>query len=394
MSSRPPDNLLRRACRALGKQYYGRMSPATRQQAQAIDRLFFSRRGIGPWIGLNLCMAAVAFGLHREGLSWHVALFFSGLTVAALTVAATAAWLKPERFGGRTMIRIALMMIVAVYAGSLSSMVGLGSLRGEPPSQWIDSIASALWQATPFQLIAGLVCVVLVWITSAARRQVLQRELAQSRLELERDAAARQAAEAQLKLLQLQIQPHFLFNTLAALQHWVDLGDARAPSLLRALTAFLRDSTEMLGRRTVTVADEIAMARHYLDIMRARLGDRLQFRIDVSDDSARQELPPGLLMTLVENAIEHGIEPQLRGGELSVAVRMTSDGFVLDVVDNGPGLNPDWREGIGLSNCRERLRHRFGDAASLTLVDRGDRPGARATVRIDARPSATPVETG
>ena len=73
---------------------------------------------------------------------------------------------------------------------------------------------------------------------------------------------------------------------------------------------------------------------------------------------------------------------------------MTSDGFVLDVVDNGPGLNPDWREGIGLSNCRERLRHRFGDAASLILMARGGRPGTRATVRIDAQPSATPGETG
>ena len=393
MALKPHQNLLRRACGFLGQQYYGRMSPATRQQAIAIDRLFFSRRGLVPWIVLNACIASGAFALHREGVTWHIAILISALMFAALSIAATAAWLKPERFSGRTMIRIALLMIVAVYAGSLSGSIGLAARGGRPPSEWVDTIASALWDATPFQLIAGLGFVVLVWVTSVARRQVLQRELAQSLLERERDAAARQAAEAQLKLLQLQIQPHFLFNTLAALQHWVDLGDARAPSLLRALTAFLRDSTEMLGRRTATAGDEVAMARHYLDIMQARLGDRLHVVIDLSDEAAPQELPPGILMTMVENAVEHGIEALLRGGELRIAARMTEEGFMLEVLDNGPGLDPGASLGIGLSNCRERLRHRFGEAASLTLTARDDGPGTRAAVRIDARPSAPSTET-
>ena len=114
----------------------------------------------------------------------------------------------------------------------------------------------------------------LLRTVAAIRRFQLHRELAAMRLTQERDAAARQLAEARLKLLQGQIQPHFVFNTLAAIQHWVDEGDPRAGPLLRASTSFLRGSTELLGQESVVLAVEIETVRHYLSIMTARLGDR------------------------------------------------------------------------------------------------------------------------
>ena len=225
----------------------------------------------------------------------------------------------------------------------------------------------------------------LLTIVSAARREYMQRALEQSRAEQERDASARQLTQARLTLLQAQIQPHFLFNTLAALQHWVGVGDARAAPLLRALTSFLRGSTELMLRPEVTLAEECAMVAHYLAIMQMRLGDRLRFSIDVAPDCAAQALPPGLVITLVENAVEHGIEPQLRGGEVKLVARREGGTFELRVLDDGPGLSPgDTREGVGLANSRERLRHQFGARAELTLANRDDGPGARACLRLRA----------
>jgi sensor histidine kinase YesM len=240
-----------------------------------------------------------------------------------------------------------------------------------------------VWRATPFQLIAGLLLLAMMWVASGTRRQHLQQALQQARLAQERDAAARQLAEANLRLLQAQIEPHFLFNTLATLQHWVDTQDPRAPALLRALTIFLRASTEMFGREAVSLGDECAMARHYLDIMQARLGARLRYHVDIAPGCADQTLPPGLLMTLVENAVEHGIEPSVGGGEVRVRSRREDGACVLEVLDDGVGLRGQVQDGIGLANCRERLRHRFGDAATLGVSSR-EGGGTQAVVRWPA----------
>ena len=160
---------------------------------------------------------------------------------------------------------------------------------------------------------------------------------------------------------------------LAALQHWVDVGDARAAPLLRALTGFLRGSTELMLRDGVTLAQECALVRHYLAIMQSRLGQRL---------------PPGLLVTLVENAVEHGIEPQLHGGEVQVIARHldTANGvFELRVLDDGAGLAAGLgggAEGVGPINSRERLRHQFGTRAELLVRPRADGPGTEVCLRV------------
>ena len=185
-------------------------------------------------------------------------------------------------------------------------------------------------------------------------------------------------------MLNLQIQPHFLFNTMAALQHWVDAGDVRAAGLLRELTAFLRATTEMLGRSSVSLNEEAMLVRHYLGIMRQRLGERLAFEVHIAAAAESQALPPGLLLTLVENAVEHGIEPALQGGHLRVQARCAGNVLELSVVNSGAGLRRDWQDGIGLANCRARLRHRFGDAATLSLAS-GPTPGdTQACIRIQA----------
>jgi signal transduction histidine kinase len=359
---------------------YERLAEDARAQARRIDGYLYSLRGWWVWALLLTGVTANAFGLHLLGFPLGWALGLSLLFFVCMAQALLSAWIRPERFSGRRLWRIGLLMIAASYAGAFGSLFGMH--RSRPLPQTLDGWLDVLWRATPLQLMAGLGVLLLVGAVGAARRAQLQHTLAQLRLQQERDAAARQASEARLRLLQAQIQPHFLFNTLAALQHWVDSGDARAGGLLRSMTAFLRGSTELLGRSEVAVADEAEMARHYLEVMRARLGERLRFAIELADDCGARRLPPGLLITLVENAVEHGIEPNLHGGSVQVRAWRESGAFMLSVSDDGAGLALGWREGVGLANSRERLAHAFGERATLSLNPRTPASGVCALIRI------------
>jgi hypothetical protein len=221
--------------------------------------------------------------------------------------------MQPERFSGRRLLRFSAWTIGGGYLGTLAGLlVGRFARLGHIGSDTLwEAVRGAAWQATPILLVISLSLLLLLWGVAHTKRLQVQRELQALRLVQERDLAARQAAEAQLKLLQGQIQPHFIFNTLAAVQHWVDTTDPRAGPLLKSLTAFLRGSTELLGREQVTLGEEALIVEHYLEIMQARLGARLHSHVEIAPELASQPVPPGLLLTLVENAIEHGVGPSL-----------------------------------------------------------------------------------
>ncbi|NCT84334.1 MAG: hypothetical protein GXC94_14390 [Comamonadaceae bacterium] len=243
---------------------------------------------------------------------------------------------------------------------------------------WTLIAAIVHWASKPvaLTLLTGLcwafVATVMAWwvlvVYRAEQIEARLRELA------EQDEALRLST----RLAAAQIQPHFLFNTLASLQHWVDTRDERAAPLLRDFTAYLRATLPMFERELQPLADEVEMVRRYLAIMQARLGARLGFAIAMPD-SLDARLPPGLLLTLVENAIAHGIEPQLRGGHIEVAARHDGQRLVLTVRDDGPGLAPGWAEGVGLSNTRRRLLQACPQA-TLTLQDA--QPGCLATLTL------------
>jgi LytS/YehU family sensor histidine kinase len=239
-------------------------------------------------------------------------------------------------------------------------------------------------------LLIGVVALfALLWGVAQIRRSQAQHQLEQARVVQAQDTLARQMAEARLKLLQAQIQPHFIFNTLAALQHWVDTSDARAAPLLRSLTGFLRGSTELMARDEVALAEELGLVRHYLAIMQARLGERLQTEMSSTPEADGWNLPPGLLLTLVENALEHGVGPALQAVRVHVAAAVQDGHLTVTVQDTGPGLSPGWQEGVGLANARERLQHRFGDQARLRVE--AAEPGVRATLTVDAARSTQEV---
>jgi Histidine kinase len=186
--------------------------------------------------------------------------------------------------------------------------------------------------------------------------------------ELERSELNRQALDARLHLLQAQVQPHFLFNTLANVQALVDAGSPRASAVLGSLTNYLRAAVPRLNEPATTLGQELELVRAYLELMHMRMPDRLQFALQVDDAALPLRCPPMTLLTLVENAVRHGIDPSEVGGRIDIHVALHDDRCRVRVCDSGVGLQATGSSlGTGLSTLQERLKLAFGGHAQLRL---------------------------
>jgi signal transduction histidine kinase len=187
--------------------------------------------------------------------------------------------------------------------------------------------------------------------------------------------AEQRATEAQLRLLQGQIEPHFLFNTLANVVGLIDADPTRARLMLESFIDYLRSSLGSLRSGQHTLGDEVDLIRAYLSVLQIRMEDRLQFAIDVPTELRALALPPLILQPLVENAVVHGLEPKIEGGTVRLQARQDQGRLLLQVDDDGLGLPaaahpaPSSRPGSGtaLANIRERLQQAFGDDAALRI---------------------------
>lgn len=183
--------------------------------------------------------------------------------------------------------------------------------------------------------------------------------------------AERWATQAQLRLLQAQIEPHFLFNTLANVHSLIDHDTAQAKATLGAFTDYLRCSLASLRREQVPLADELALAQAYLRVQAARMEDRLRFSIETEIVTQGLLVPPLLLQPLVENAVVHGIEPSLQGGEVRIRALLQDGSLLLEVHDDGApdpsGRTANMGAGMAIDNIQARLQARFGPRAGLEL---------------------------
>jgi signal transduction histidine kinase len=229
----------------------------------------------------------------------------------------------------------------------------------------------------------GVTAVVLSFIAAAAGVDLTARRaaLAQHKRELER--AERMAMEAQLRALQAQIEPHFLFNTLANLDALITIDAARARHLLANLIHYLRAALKHARSDVATLKTEMELLKAYLAIMALRLPNRLTTQFDCDPDCLRLGFPAMLVQPLVENAITHGIEPAPEGGSISVSVRRSSDTLMISVDDTGIGLGNavSAGTGAGIKNVRARLHTLFGGAAQLKLEPR-DPHGTHASIEV------------
>src|SRR5687768_10169675 len=254
-----------------------------------------------------------------------------------------------------------------------------------------DAGAPPFWEVPlrmqGFAMLTGLGVFLSPWIALGAlvrQKDALAREQALA-LGLARSEAERLALDARLNLLQAQVAPHFLFNTLANVQALVETGSPKAPDVLRSLVAYLRAAVPRLDEPATTLGRELDLVRAYLELMRMRMPDRLSFELNADADVRQLRCPPMTLLTLVENAVRHGIDPSEEGGTIAIEVRRAGDRCQVRVADSGVGLRESDRGlGTGLAALRERLMLVFGDEARIHIRAREPR-GVVAEIDFPAR---------
>ncbi len=225
-----------------------------------------------------------------------------------------------------------------------------------------------------------------------AVQRALSRRIADHR-KIEQAAARQTATEkeltvAKLNLLHAQVEPHFLYNTLASAQLLTRSDAPRADEMLGNLIVYLRNSLPRTEGEMSTLGEELDRARAYLEIMKIRMGERLSVQIQVPDALKSSHAPPMMLQTLVENAVKHGLEPMTGGGTVWIIGRESEGKVSITVADDGRGFGGDSAgTGVGLKNVRERLRLAYGDAASFTIGPNFPN-GVAATLVLPASPHA------
>ena len=199
------------------------------------------------------------------------------------------------------------------------------------------------------------------------RSRAAQRLAELKRKEAEYHRMSQQVTEAKLQALQAQVEPHFLYNTLANVQALTEVDPVQAHTMVGHLIQYLRNALPKMRESVSTVGQEVELVRSYLSILQMRMGRRLSFEIDVPEALLARPFPPLMLPSLVENAIKHGLEPQREGGSVRISAESRDGRLRLVVADSGRGFGEIVGSGVGLENIRERLAALYGDAGRLTL---------------------------
>ena len=318
-------------------------------------------------LALTLTTASHGVGFLGFGINWLYSQCI-GLAIWGLIDIGRLALTPDEQRQWRRLFGIVPAGVVLGYLG--------GTLAGDTllgkPGQGLAVLQSGQGPGLLLMSLAvGAVCA--YYFMSQARLASVREEAARASARAE--AAQRQAAESQLKLLQAQLEPHMLFNTLANLRVLVGLDPARAQTMLDHLIAYLR-ATLGASRATLhPLQDEFDRLADYLALMAVRMGPRLAFSLDLPDDLRAVPVPPLLLQPLVENSIRHGLEPKLDGGHITVQALRQGTQLVLTVADTGlgcpttpaPPATPG-AGGFGLAQVRERLHTCYGDQAAIEII--------------------------
>jgi sensor histidine kinase YesM len=282
-----------------------------------------------------------------------------------------------------------------VFYYSIVSVIGVfaGYALGSALLNWPQLMTQVFSPqgATTVLLLTVIISAILATVFFARERQ------AKAEAEFQRERARVEAAEkqirvAQLQVLEAQIEPHFLYNTLANVISLIDAEPATAKHMIERLIDYLRRAAVITGGADATLGRQVDLLRAYLDLIVLRMGSRLSYRIDVPPELAALPLPPMLLQPVVENAIKHGIEPKISGGEVSVTARRHGDRLLLAVTDDGLGVRATrsaGSTGLGLANLRARLSTMHGAHATLAIEDR--QPGTRVTIDLPMVPEEQPA---
>jgi sensor histidine kinase YesM len=284
-----------------------------------------------------------------------------------LLLAFVLAQQMPDRLLPRWLPRwLFTVLAVALMAPLASFMAYVVAVGGQIDDLFTNiRFISGMAIFSAVSLLLGL----LITLTAQVREREARNQALQLQFELDRSRLEKQALDARLSLLQAQIEPHFLFNTLANVQALVESGSPRAAPVLQSLIQYLRAAMPRLQGEAPALGNELALVRAYLELMQMRMPDRLRFEISVPPALHTERFPPMALLTLVENAVRHGIDPSEHGGQVQVGGQHQGNELQLWVADNGVGMAETSQPGTGLANVRERIAGFFGPGAALRLVD-------------------------
>jgi sensor histidine kinase YesM len=316
----------------------------------------------------NTLIALFLTGLDFGG-SFPVNWLFSqcvGLTINAGVELALR--LAPARWRAAGLL---LAVVIGSTLGTFLALLATGVYRIG------DQAAQVFWQA----LVLGLVFGAGMTLFAYYRERSLRSEQALDAARLEQLIGEKARVEAELRMLQAQIEPHFLFNTLAILRGLIGRDPQTGKLLLDRLIDYLRASLSHSRAEQATLGDELVLLDNYLTIMQFRMGPRLGFSITAPPELRSYPLPPILLQPLVENAIRHGLEPKSGPCRLWVEASESTGDLLLEVSDNGIGLSDQGSVGTGLANVRARLETLYRGAATLCVQD-NEHGGVTASLRL------------
>jgi len=270
-------------------------------------------------------------------------------------------------------ILVAAALVIGTTAGSLIGILASGM-----------NVSILFDKHGPFFLqlmLLGVMFGTIINYILSSRDRIADSEKRIQEEQIKRLTSEKEAVEANLKLLQVQIEPHFLFNTLSNILSLLDTDLEKGKSMLVDFIKYLRTSLPKIREKTTTLGQEMEMIRAYLNLFKVRMGDRLLYEINLPKNVEDFSLPPMLLQPLVENAIKHGLEPKVEGGEILIRGEEKEGILRLEVVDTGLGFSKDRGSGTGLANIKERLKSTYGNGARLVLE--ANQPcGVKATIEV------------
>lgn len=351
------------------------MSPVERQQLREFSLTYRGRRF---WLAIaKFAIAFTCIGLLMELAldkgSWIAPVVVANLLGFGLLMGGVGVW-----FNATQSFKNTRRFVVGMLLGVLGAFVGIALGDGRPLVEQMPK----LMRMIPFVALIGALAAVPLIVLALYRRRQNAALMEQLQRDAERERLARELSESQLRMLRAQIEPHFLFNTLGAVQQLAADGAPRAAALTADLIAFLRASFSDMRCEQVSLRSEFATIESYLRVMQARMGARLRFEMSLPDALGSCEVPSMIVLTLVENAIKHGIEPALRGGEIHIGAEAQDTGIRIRVRDSGVGMSDTPGNGAGLDNVRRRLQLAYGDAARLVL--REAEPGLSTELHVPA----------
>ncbi|WP_292936364.1 histidine kinase [Noviherbaspirillum sp.] len=284
---------------------------------------------------------------------WVVQLYAQCTGFSILTVYTAVRYFFPQS-DTFSWMRLVILM-AAIPVGYECGMALAAFLHGDPIR------LGAIFRVSRLGLLTLLTVVIFIMILGGSRLQVFQ-------LAAETSEAQRLAAEARLRLLQAQLEPHMLFNTLANLHSLIEVDAPRAQLMVEHLIEFMRFLLSASRKEKVNLQEEFRLITAYLKLMSVRMDSRLTYELSLPDDLESASVPAMLLQPLVENAIKHGLAPKVGGGTIRIAAERQGKDLTLSVIDNGVGIgNSMDGERYGTSHVVERLRILYGDRAQLTL---------------------------